>query len=226
MNDVVPILTKSGCNVGVCHAKAITGQRGFLLSLLGYEPDEDYDHLVKASRGRRIIPGASRSKSAAPERGGPGSPWRWDGDSIPSPKSTPYWPAGFSKEPPRPSPVTPKSCGSKCNPAAGRFSEIPNSSSKQIATFADGSTRDVTRMALYESNDPSMALVSSQGLVRVQNLSGKVSVMVRYQGRVAVFSASIPLGAPVESLPPSKNFVDDLVFANLKETRDSTVSRM
>src|SRR5690606_24704192 len=31
------------------------------------------------------------------------------------------------------------------------------------------------------------------------------------------FSISIPLGAPVEALPPSKNFVDDLVFANLKE---------
>ena len=29
VNDVQPILTKAGCNAGACHAKAITGQRGF-----------------------------------------------------------------------------------------------------------------------------------------------------------------------------------------------------
>ncbi|MCB1278036.1 hypothetical protein, partial [Prosthecobacter sp.] len=32
VNDIQPILTKAGCNAGVCHAKAITGQRGFRLS--------------------------------------------------------------------------------------------------------------------------------------------------------------------------------------------------
>ncbi len=37
-NDIVPILTKSGCNAGVCHAKAGGGQNGFELSLLGFEP--------------------------------------------------------------------------------------------------------------------------------------------------------------------------------------------
>ena len=49
------------------------------------------------------------------------------------------------------------------------------------------------------------------------DLPGKVSVMVRYQGRVAVFNAAIPLGAAVGKLPPAKNFVDAAVFANLKE---------
>ena len=32
VNDIVPILTKSGCNAGVCHAKAGGGQNGFQLS--------------------------------------------------------------------------------------------------------------------------------------------------------------------------------------------------
>jgi hypothetical protein len=40
--------------------------------------------------------------------------------------------------------------------------------------------------------------------------------MVRYSGLVSVCSISVPLGAPVEQLPPSKNFIDELVFANLK----------
>src|SRR5947208_12944850 len=58
--DVVPLLTKLGCNSGGCHGKA-TGQNGFKLSLLGYEPDLDYDALVQEARGRRILPSAPRS---------------------------------------------------------------------------------------------------------------------------------------------------------------------
>src|SRR5580692_5635797 len=58
VNDVSPILTKAGCNAGACHAKAGNGQRGFRLSLLGFEPQEDYDHIVKEAHGRRLFPGA------------------------------------------------------------------------------------------------------------------------------------------------------------------------
>ena len=58
VNDIIPILTKSGCNAGACHAKAITGQRGFRLSVLGFEPDEDYEAIVKQGKGRRVFPPA------------------------------------------------------------------------------------------------------------------------------------------------------------------------
>ena len=34
----------------------VAGQNGFRLSLLGFEPREDFEHLVKESRGRRISP--------------------------------------------------------------------------------------------------------------------------------------------------------------------------
>ncbi len=59
-NDIEPVLTKFGCNAGGCHGKA-SGQNGFKLSLLGFDPAGDYDALVKEGRGRRIFP-------AAPER--------------------------------------------------------------------------------------------------------------------------------------------------------------
>ena len=54
VNDVVPVLTKAGCNAGSCHAKAGGGQNGFQLSLLGFEPGEDYEHVVLEGRGRRL----------------------------------------------------------------------------------------------------------------------------------------------------------------------------
>ena len=61
VTDVVPVLTKLGCNSGGCHGKA-TGQNGFKLSLLGFEPQVDYQALVKEARGRRLFfSDASRS---------------------------------------------------------------------------------------------------------------------------------------------------------------------
>src|SRR4051794_29928623 len=53
--DVVPVLTKLGCNSGGCHGKA-DGQNGFRLSLLGFEPEQDYEAIVKEARGRRLMP--------------------------------------------------------------------------------------------------------------------------------------------------------------------------
>ncbi len=88
---------------------------------------------------------------------------------------------------------------------------------RAIARYTDGSEVDVTERALYESNDTAMAEVDGRGLVRALDVSGKVSVMVRYQGRIAVFSAAVPLGASVESLPPIRNVIDEHVFANLKQ---------
>ncbi len=41
LNDVVPILTRTGCNQGSCHGKN-AGQNGFRLSLRGYAPENDY----------------------------------------------------------------------------------------------------------------------------------------------------------------------------------------
>ncbi len=56
-NDIVPLFTKHGCNGGGCHGKT-EGQNGFRLSLLGFEPPEDYEYLVKENRGRRLFPAA------------------------------------------------------------------------------------------------------------------------------------------------------------------------
>ena len=53
-NQVVPLLTKFGCNGGGCHGKS-GGQKHFALSLFGFEPEEDFEYLVKEGRGGRRI---------------------------------------------------------------------------------------------------------------------------------------------------------------------------
>src|SRR5579872_78053 len=52
-NDVIPVMTKVGCNQGACHG-ALAGKNGFKLTLRGYDPDVDYDTLTRQSVGRRV----------------------------------------------------------------------------------------------------------------------------------------------------------------------------
>ena len=215
INDVVPILTKAGCNSGGCHAKAGLGQNGFRLSLLGFEPEEDYEHIVKESRGRRVFAGSPdaslllrKAANVTPHGGGvrlePDSEGyrtlrAWIGQGLPYAKTNDATLTAIE--------VTPKS---------GVMPMKARQQLRVVARYSDGRTRDVTRTALYEANDRSMAEVDESGLVRALDLPGNVAVMVRYQGKASVFSAAIPLGAPVEKLPAEKNFIDRLVFANLR----------
>jgi hypothetical protein len=215
INDVAPVLTKAGCNAGGCHAKAGMGQRGFRLSLLGFEPEEDYEHIVKEGKGRRVFPGAPeqsllvlKAANIVPHGGGkkldPSSDGyktlvRWISEGMPFGKETDAKLVSIDVEPKR-----------------GSLKVQAQQQLKVTARYSDGGSRDVTHSALYEANDKNMAEASEQGLVTIRDLPGNVAIMVRYQGLVSVYSASIPLGAPVENLPPAKSFIDELVFANLK----------
>ncbi len=216
INDVMPVLTKSGCNAGVCHAKAGGGQNGFQLSLLGFEPQEDYEHLFKENRGRRLFP-------AAPERSlllmkatgkmphGGGVRVSVDSENYRLLLNWIRQGAAYDAE------SAPQLMTIEVQPSRGTVHRSSEQQLKAVAKYANGSERDVTGLALFESNEKSMADVSDSGLVKISDIPGKVAVMVRYQGKVAVFNASVPLGAPVERVPASNNFVDDFVFSNLKE---------
>ncbi|MFM2093176.1 MAG: hypothetical protein RIS70_300 [Planctomycetota bacterium] len=215
VNDIVPVLTKAGCNQGVCHAKAGGGQNGFQLSLLGFEPQEDYEHLVREGRGRRIFPAApERSlllrKAAGLLPHGGGSRLREDSSEFALLRT---W---IAQGAPDDLATAPKLVEFSVDPSRGIAPRGSRQQLKAVARYADGTTRDVTSLALFESNDSALAEVDAQGMVTIGELSGNVAMMVRFQGKVAVFSASVPLGAPVESLPASRNFIDEQVFANLR----------
>src|SRR5207247_3184417 len=52
-NQVLPILTKAGCNSGACHG-ALAGKGGLKLSLRGYDPATDHFVLTRQALGRRV----------------------------------------------------------------------------------------------------------------------------------------------------------------------------
>jgi len=216
INEVVPILTKAGCNAGTCHAKAGNGQNGFALSLLGFEPREDYTHIALEGRGRRIFVSSPdhslllmKASNRIPHRGG----MRLAPDSEDYKLIAQWIAQGLKYD----GESAPKLMSLEVQPQRGVLARNSRQPLKTIAKYSDQQVRDVTNMALYESNDSNMATVDHNGLVQTLDIPGKVSIMVRFQGRVVVFDASVPQGSPVDHLPPSKNFVDDAVFANLKE---------
>ncbi|MEX0712989.1 MAG: DUF1549 domain-containing protein [Pirellulales bacterium] len=212
-NQIVPMFTKLGCNSGGCHGKA-SGQNGFKLSLLGFEPGEDYEHLVKEGRGRRLFP-ASPDRSLLllkPINGMPhGGGQRMDRDSHEYKLMRRWIAQGMPY-------------GSPDDPTVARIEVFPPERSMQqageqqivvLAHYTDGSIEDVTRVATYDPNDAEMAECSATGLVKTLDLTGDVAIMARYQGQVGVFRASIPLGIQVDNLPPVRNFIDEHVFNKL-----------
>ncbi|MEJ7640016.1 MAG: hypothetical protein WKF75_19120, partial [Singulisphaera sp.] len=72
--DVVPILSRLGCNSGACHGKG-DGQNGFRLSLFGYDPAGDHQSVTRES-GAAALSARSGEEPAAPQGDGP-SPPRW-----------------------------------------------------------------------------------------------------------------------------------------------------
>ena len=66
---MIPTLTKAGCNGGACHG-AFSGRGGFRLSLLGFDPEADFDALVRDGRGRRTSASAPENSLLLRKAGG------------------------------------------------------------------------------------------------------------------------------------------------------------
>jgi len=227
VSQVVPVFTKYGCNGGGCHGKS-GGQNGFRLSLLGFEPGEDHEHLLKEARGRRVslvAPETSlllaKASAAVPHGGGKliaaGSPAhdllvRWIAE-------------GANPSGPNPPQVSHIDVfPTERMLAAGRKQQL-----RVLAHFSDGRVEDVTRLAQYETNAADLATVNETGLVAANEPGvgparcGTAAVMVRYQSRVAVFRGTLPLETPIERMPAAeqfvRNFVDDQILAHLVKLR-------
>ncbi len=215
-NQIVPIFTKLGCNSGGCHGK-LAGQNGFRLSLLGFEPDLDFMTLVKESRGRRLFPAnpdASLFLMKATGRSPHGGGKKMDSDSDEYKLVRRWIAAGMP-------------WGGEKDPTVTKitvFPEhrvLPRQSKQQFAVYAhysDGAVEDITRRAQYESNDTEIATVDERGQVKTLGMSGEAAVMARYQGMVAVFRATVPLGVKTPAWEfAEKTVVDKFTAKKWKE---------
>jgi hypothetical protein len=196
-NDVLPHLTRLGCNAGSCHGSA-TGQKGFKLSLLGYDAAWDYAAITRELRGRRVDL-AEPEKSLLlrkPTRQLPHAGGRLMTEETEAYRTLVEWlRQGAPYRSPKPV----------------ELARITAEPGKVTAHYTDGSTRDVTRLALMTSNDD--AIADADGTVKAP---GETSIMVRYGGQVAAVVAGRPFGPRVE-VAQRRNFIDD--FLNDKLSR-------
>jgi len=216
--DIVPILTRLGCNAGACHGKA-RGQNGFQLSLLGFYPDFDYAALTQEARGRRVAPSAPESslllKKAAglvPHGGGK----RMEPDGAHYDLLRRWIAQGLRRAQPGERVLEQVSV----TPTDRTLAYHEQQPLVVMARYSDGSTRDVTGLAAFQSNESAIVAVDPAGVMQASMLPGEAAVMARYMGRIAVCNVIIPLPGSVsadlyEHLP-RHNFIDGLVWNKLQ----------
>ncbi len=228
VNDIEPILTRYGCNQGACHGKG-AGQNGFRLSLRGYAPELDHDWIVKDQQGRRInrvrpeesllflkalghVPHGG-GRAIRPRSQAAGNLLGWLFNGAPGPLKDERRIQGIA--------ITPGDRVMKLG------EELPLA---VTASYSDGSSRDVTWLTQFASNDAGLAEVDADGKVKVLR-SGETAIRAHYQGQVAVVVVTVPFErtAPLTlTLSPDhrsggarrgeetrSNFIDEHVSAKL-----------
>ncbi|MBX9579682.1 MAG: DUF1553 domain-containing protein [Gemmataceae bacterium] len=218
VKDVQPVLSKLGCNAGTCHG-AQAGKNGFKLSLRGYDPLYDFRALtddLEARRFNRAAPEQSlmllKTAGAVPHQGGvltqPGDPnyellRRWIGQGVKLDLDAPRV-KGIE--------VFPK------DPTLGKIGTRQQFA--VVATYTDGTVRDVSAEAFVDSSNTDVATVDKAGLLTSVR-RGEATMLARYEGAYAA-STVVVLGDRsgfAWEQRPVHNHIDELVDAKLRKVK-------
>jgi hypothetical protein len=225
--EIVPMLTKLGCNQGACHGSQ-HGKNGFRLSLLGYDPTFDYTQIVQSAEGRRVVVSDPERSilllkpSLTMEHGGGerfrvnSPPYnllkRWLEDGAPEPTADPPTVTGLEVWP------------AKRVLVPGEQQQI-----SVRATWSDGRREDVTATARYDALSDAIASVTPSGLITARG-RGETHIMIRFHGQASVVQATLPYHPLTLPSPPAEggegrvrgsgsvefakfNFIDDKLSA-------------
>lgn len=218
--DVIAALSRGGCNQGACHGSP-QGKNGFRLSLRGFDPDVDFQTLVRGEFGRRIDrqqPANSlfllKATGNVPHQGGV----RFKGDE-PAYAVLKRWVAEGCKD-------GPPSMLEKLEVIPESLRLVSDAPTKQLAVrahFKNGEVRDVTNLAVFSVNTAGAATVSQYGLVEFQR-TGEASILVRYLDQIRSARLQYVKVDPKFAFTPVANapgapesYIDKLVFAKQKE---------
>ena len=216
-HDVLPVLSKAGCNGGGCHG-ALAGKGGFRLSLNAYDPAADHYNITRKNRGRRI-------EFADPARSlfvtKPTAAVRHKGGKVLHENSEGYqiltrW---IQQGAPEPSDADLTLERVEMSPT---LSQLKKGQAQQLsvrAFFSDGTERDVTRWARFSSTDATVAEVDeATGLAKVIG-HGEGAVTAWYSGQIGLARITSPwpseIPDEVYSQAPRRNFIDEVVLGQL-----------
>ena len=214
-NEIVPILTKVGCNAGACHGAAI-GRGGFNLSLYGGNPEADFDAIVHELGGRRInLSNPEESlivlkPTFAIEHGGK---FLLDDDDEATQLLLRWIRQGAPKESSRQLEKVEIGPQSHVAELAGESISL-----RSTAYYSDGSERDVTRWTVFTSEDSSAVEINDE-LAEARVLRrGRHIVTARYATEVLPIELVVPLTDIDITLAAEsrENFIDDHILETLE----------
>jgi len=215
-SDIIPVLTKMGCNAGSCHGSA-AGRGGFKLSLYGSQPDDDFRAIVQNDKGRRINR-ANHLKSLLLRK--PGGEIDHGGDqrfdlTDPAAQLIANWiKQGVRND--RTNTLENFDVG----PPSLQFKSITESHKfKFKATFSDNNTRDVTQWTVVTSNDVSSVEIDPDTNTASFKRPGRHIVIARFLDRVVPIEILIPFYAQTERYDSAKsqNFIDEFAIKKLSQ---------
>ena len=217
-HDVLPVLSKAGCNSGGCHG-ALAGKGGFRLSLNAYDPATDHYNITRENRGRRIeFADPARSlfviKPTAAVRHKGGKFLHEDSDDY---KLLIEW---IQQGAPGPSTDDTELNRIELTPALSQLNKGDTQPLTVHAFFSDGTKRDVTRWARFTSTDATVAEVDeATGLAKVIGY-GEGAISVWYSGQIALARITSPwpsvIPDEVFARTPKRNVIDKRVIEQLR----------
>jgi hypothetical protein len=211
--DVVPALTRAGCDMGSCHG-AQQGKGGFKLSLQGFDADYDYENIARAGVHRRVDPAAPEKSLlllkpllAVAHKGGlrlrkGTAEYRILRDWIAA-----GMPPATGKEP--------HVASLDIHPKIRTLQKGQSQRYVVYAVFSDGSRREVTSRSLFSPSEEAVARVSPDGAATAVG-PGEGAVLIRYQALVGAARVISPFAA---SLPykrtASESRIDQIINSKL-----------
>jgi hypothetical protein len=218
--DVIPVLSKAGCNSGACHGAA-AGRGDFRLSLFGADPQADYDMIVHALEGRRIN---RRDATISLLLQKPSEQISHGGSRVLEEDSDEFqlletWirsgaRRGISRQVIRLSVTTPGN--DACNVAAGGTYQMTTTLAARVpflvtAEFSDGSSEDVTSKTVFTSTDPTAVWMEDSTAVILRR--GQHVVIARFLNQMIPIQFLVPISDQIVDLSARSrgNFIDDQV---------------
>lgn len=205
-NDIVPVLTRAGCNLGACHG-AQTGKGELTLSLRGENPVLDHkalvEHFVNLGSPEKSFLLRKATLEVKHEGGR-----RFEKDSE-SYGLLLRWIAEGAK---RDLPGEPTLVRLTASPEEKVLFEPETSIQLAVtAHYSDGTSREVNRWAIFEPTSLNVE-VSTEGLVE-SHRSGETTVNIRYLGQQAPVRLAFVPERPgfVWSNSPAHNFIDEIL---------------
>jgi hypothetical protein len=218
-NDVMAVLSRAGCNAGACHGN-LNGRGGFKLSLRGEDPDFDRLALIRDTLGRRTNPNKPeeslvlrKATGVVSHEGGP----RFGVDSPEYRLLRDWIAAGCLAD----SPERPRLIRLEVSPKSIVLVEPADKLRLTVSgRFSDGSARDLSRLAVYETTAIGIVSISPDGEV-VKQQPGELVILVRYlDQQVPVQLAFIPARPEFHWRDePLTNEIDRILFPQLRSLR-------